>query len=90
MFPTMSMDEQMARAQLVQTKYSDGLMRKSHVLGVGIGYVTKAGQQTGEIGLVVMVDAKVSSEIIDPVDHIPSELDGVRVDVQEVGVFSAQ
>lgn len=90
MFPTMSMDEQMARAQLVQTKYSDGLMRKSHVLGVGIGYVTKAGQQTGEIGLVVMVDAKVSSEIIDPVDHIPSELDGVRVDVQEVGIFSAQ
>lgn len=90
MFPTMSMDEQMARAQLVQTKYSDTLMRKSHVLGVGVGYVTQGGQQTGEIGLVVMVDAKVSSEIIDPVDQIPPELDGVRVDVQEVGIFSAQ
>jgi hypothetical protein len=59
-------------------------------LGVGIGYVTQGGSQTGEIGLVVMVDHKVNAETIDPVDHIPSELDGVRVDVQELGVFSAQ
>jgi hypothetical protein len=90
MFPGMSMDEQMARAQLAQTKYSEMLMQKSHVLGVGIGYVTQAGQSTGQIGLVVMVDCKVSVETIDPVDQIPPELDGVRVDVQEVGVFSAQ
>lgn len=83
-------DEQTARAMLVQTKYTEALLKLPHVVGVGIGYVIRGGVQTGEIGLVVMVDEKVSAQEIDPVDMIPSELDGVPVDVQAIGQPKAE
>lgn len=82
----MAQDEMTAKAMLVQTKYTDVLMRKPHVMGVGIGLVQKGGSSTGEVGLVVMVDQKVPPAALEPQDIIPAELDGVRVDVQEIGV----
>jgi hypothetical protein len=85
-----NVDEQTARAMLVQNKYTEALLKLPHVVGVGIGYVKVNGQQTGEIGLVVMVDEKVSAQEVDPVDQIPKELDGVRVDVQAIGKPVAQ
>ena len=81
----MAQDEQTSRAILVQNKYMEALLKLPHVVGVGIGFVKKDGVQTGEIGLVVMVDQKVSAQDVDPVDQVPKELDGVRVDVQEIG-----
>ena len=81
----MAQDMQTARAQVVQQKYMDMLLKLPHVVGVGIGFVKKDGVQTGEVGLVVMVDQKVSAQDVDPVDQIPKELDGVPVDVQEIG-----
>ncbi len=81
----MAQDEQTSRAILVQNKYMETLLKLPHVVGVGIGFVKKDGVQTGEIGLVVMVDQKVSAQDVDPVDQVPKELDGVRVDVQEIG-----
>jgi len=81
----MSVDEQTARAMLVQNKYTEALLKLPHVVGVGIGFVNKGGVQTGEIGLVVMVDEKISAQEIDPVDVIPKELDGVPVDVKAIG-----
>ena len=86
----MSVDEQTARAMLVQTKYTEALLKLPHVVGVGIGYVKKNSVETGDIGLVVMVDEKVSAQDIDPVDVIPKELDGVPVDVQAIGQPRAQ
>ena len=86
----MAQDAQTARAQLVQQKYMEALLKLPHVVGVGIGFVKKDGVQSGEIGLVVMVDQKVSAQEVDPVDQIPKELDGVRVDVQEIGQITAQ
>ena len=79
----MAQDMQMARAQMVQQKYMETLLKLPHVVGVGIGFVKKDGVQTGDIGLVVMVDQKVSAQDVDPVDQVPKELDGVRVDVPE-------
>lgn len=84
-----NIEEQTARAQLVQTKYADMLMHKAHVIGVGIGFIFTGGQSTGEVGLVVMVDSKQTLDALDPVDQIPLILDGVRVDVREVGIISA-
>ena len=81
----MSVDEQTARATLVQQKYMETLLKLPHVVGVGIGFVKKDSVQTGQIGLVVMVDEKLSAQDVDPVDQIPKELDGVPVDVQEIG-----
>jgi hypothetical protein len=78
------------RAKAVQAKYEAELMSKAHVQGVAIGLAKKHGQYTGEIALVVMVDQKVPASTLSPDDIIPSELDGVPVDVQETGMFVAQ
>jgi hypothetical protein len=83
-------EEMTERAKAVQAKYSDSLMRKAHVQGVAIGLVKEGGQYTGDVGLVVMVDQKVPLNQLKPDDVIPAQLDGVRVDVQEMGVFTAQ
>jgi len=78
------------RAKAVQAKYVDMLMAKAHVQGVAVGLAQKDGQYTGEVAIVVMVDHKVPQTELAQQDIIPSELDGVRVDVQETGVFKAQ
>ena len=83
-------DDQMARATAVQTKYTDELMRKAHVQGTAVGLAKKDGKYTNQIALVVLVDKKLPISQLDPKDVIPEELDGVQVDVQEVGVLQAQ
>jgi hypothetical protein len=83
-------DEQMARAAEVQAKYTDELMRKAHVQGTAIGLAKVDGKYTSEIALVVLVDQKVPLSQLDPKDVIPQSLEGVRVDVQEVGILQAQ
>lgn len=84
-----NVNQQVQRATQVQAKYADMLMGKPHVVGVAVGYVTEGGQRTTVIGLIVMVDHKLPASEIAAADMIPRELDGVRVDVQETGVFSA-
>ncbi len=83
-------EDRMARVEAVQRKYEADLMRKSHVIGVGIGVGKREGEPTDEICLVVMVDQKMPVSQLGPRDRIPSQLEGVRVDVQEIGVVSAQ
>jgi hypothetical protein len=83
-------DEQMARITAVQTRYADELMRKKHVVGVAVGLAQRDGEYTQEVALVVMVEQKVPLDQLAPEDRIPSELDGVPVDVQETGTFEAQ
>lgn len=78
------------RAQEVQARYSDMLMSKPHVQGVGVGLATKEGQFTDQIAIVVMVDEKVPADQLAPEDLIPKELDGIPVDVQVMGTFWAQ
>lgn len=85
----MAQDEKTARATLVQTKYMDMLLRIPHVMGVAIGLQQKNGVYTDEVCLVVMVDKKVPADQLDAESVIPSELDGVSVDVQEIGVPTA-
>ncbi|MBI5670991.1 MAG: hypothetical protein HZC41_23605 [Chloroflexi bacterium] len=80
----------MAKAALVQAKYTDELMKLPHVVGVGLGVAKKEGQPTGEVALVVMVDEKVPEILLPQEAIIPSQLDGVRVDVQPVGKLTAQ
>jgi hypothetical protein len=82
-------NEQVRRASEAQQKYTDALLRYPHVVGVAVGYVTKAQQRTPEIGLIVMVDRKVPETQLSGEEVIPHELDGVRVDVQETGTFAA-
>ncbi len=82
--------EVQARVQAVKRAYSAELMEKANVVGVGVGVRYRGGVHTGEVALVVMVSRKLPRAQLAPQDVIPSILDGVPVDVQEVGKLSAQ
>ncbi|MEM9954886.1 MAG: hypothetical protein AAF846_24985 [Chloroflexota bacterium] len=69
----------------IQRKYVDELMQKKNVVGVGIGLAKENDEYTDEVVLVVMVEKKVDWRELDDTDVIPSEIEGVRVDVQETG-----
>jgi hypothetical protein len=78
------------RASMVQQKYADQLMRIPGVVGVAVGFATQKGNPTQEIALIVMVQKKIpENQIIDTRMVLPRSLDGVRVDVQETGIFTA-
>ena len=64
-------------------------MAKANVVGVGIGFPTRAGKRLEEFALIVMVSQKLSIEALDPADLVPPEIDGVMVDVQETGEMKA-
>lgn len=72
----------------IQAKYTDHLMRYPNVVGVGVGYRQQGDTLTDELSLVVMVQDKIPVAQLAPEDVLPSELEGVRVDVQAVGSFT--
>jgi hypothetical protein len=61
------------------------LLAKANVVGVGIGLCHRGGQRTEQVGLIVLVDRKIPVARLAPEDVIPSEIEGVPVDVKEVG-----
>ena len=78
------------RASAVKRAHQAELMSKANVVGVGVGFLTRRGQPTDEIALVVMVTQKLPREQLSPEDILPREIEGVRVDVQEVGEIYAR
>jgi len=78
------------RIQQVKESHQAWLLSRPHVVGVGTGLRHKDGKRTSELVLVVMVDKKVPSILLSEQDLIPSEIDGVPVDVKEVGGIKAQ
>ncbi len=79
-----------ARVEAVKRAHAADLMKKANVVGVGVGLRQRKGASTGEVALVVMVRRKVPRDQLRPEDVIPDMLDGVPVDVQEVGRLSAR
>jgi hypothetical protein len=73
----------------VRRRYQDELMAKANVVGVGIGFRQQGGESTHQPALVVMVSKKVPEWQLSPEDVIPASLDGVPVDVQEIGELRA-
>jgi hypothetical protein len=78
------------RAQAVRNAYQAELMKKPNVVGVGVGLRHTGGQRTDQVAVVVMVDRKVPLAQLRPQDRLPVEIDGVPVDVKEVGELRAQ
>lgn len=76
------------KVQQVLQNYQEWLMSKANVVGVGIG--RRQGMQGEEMVLVVMVSRKVPRRQLHPEDIIPQEIEGVSVDVREVGELAAQ
>lgn len=65
------------------------LMAIQNVVGVGVGYQEKSGQQTGEYALVVMVSQKLPLVALAPHAVLPKNVSGVNIDVVEVGELHA-
>lgn len=82
-------EDMQAKITAIQAKYANKLLEKANVVGVGIGMAKEGEQYTSEMALVVMVAKKVPLAELAEEDRIPDEIEGVRVDVQETGVFTA-
>ena len=65
------------------------LMKKMNVKGVGVGFKVTEGKATEELSLVILVKKKVPPSQLAPEDIIPAQIEGVPVDVQEVGEIRA-
>ncbi len=77
------------RIKAIKDRYRDELLRKKNVVGLGIGYKEVGGRRTDQLSLVVMVRKKEPRSQLDPQDIIPAEIEGVAVDVKEVGEIVA-
>ncbi|MBN2549846.1 MAG: hypothetical protein JXB15_11850 [Anaerolineales bacterium] len=77
------------KAQAVRLLHQDELMAKANVVGVGVGLRHTGQKRTETVALIVMVSKKLPRALLDPQDVIPSEIDGVPVDVKEVGEVRA-
>ncbi|HIC92673.1 MAG TPA: hypothetical protein EYP09_00275 [Anaerolineae bacterium] len=77
------------RIKAIKDRYQDELLRKKNVVGLGIGYKEVGGRRTDRLSLVVMVRRKEPRSQLDPQDIIPAEIEGVAVDVKEVGEIVA-
>lgn len=92
-----SIQAQLQRAQAVQEKYTDELMSKNHVVGLAIGFTSPPPDaaasaeptQEKQICLVVMVDVKVPNDMLPEKDRLPEEIEGIPVEVQQTGLFTA-
>jgi hypothetical protein len=87
--PDPNLPQDAARVMEVKRAYEDELLAKANVVGVGVGYRERGDQRTSEIALVVMVTQKLPPDQLAPDDLVPSSIEGVPVDVQEVGEITA-
>ena len=78
------------KAISVKRRHERLLMRLAKVGAVGMGYLQVGGEPTYEIAIVVSVSRKLPVAELRPGTGIPSRLEGVPVDVVEVGTLHAQ
>ncbi|MFZ4829011.1 MAG: hypothetical protein ACOYLB_16805 [Phototrophicaceae bacterium] len=71
----------------IQQKYTPELMQKPHVIGIGMGMVKSATAEAEELGIVVMLSAEQPHDLSDA-ERIPTQLEGVTVEVRLLGTFS--
>jgi len=78
------------KAQHVKEIYQEQLMAKANVVGVGVGLRHVSGKRTEDVALIVMVSKKVPEAQLAPQDIIPGQIEGVPIDIREVGKIEAQ
>lgn len=69
--------------EAVLRKHEDALLALPNVNGVAIG------ERAGHAVIKVMVTRKVPESSLQPDQIIPKELDGCRLDVEEIGEIAA-
>ena len=83
----MSEDPALDRARQISRAHSVSLLAKPNVVGVGLGH--REGSAT-ELRLVVMVERKMPLSALAEDEIVPSEIEGLPVEVRVVGEVSAQ
>jgi hypothetical protein len=82
-------EQAVQHAQEVKRRHEASLLRKANVVGVGVGFRTRAGQRSDEVCIVVSVKTKLPASQLKRSDLLPTSLDGVPVDVVETGTIRA-
>ncbi len=73
------------RVKSVKETHERDLLAKQNVVGCGVGYKFAGGKRTYILEIIVMVRKKTPESLLEGEEIIPREIDGVPVDVQEVG-----
>lgn len=81
------MFSQQAGLAQARSRHEPALMRYPNVVGVSEGGRMRGGRPTGESSLVVYVERKIPRDQLGEDEVLPSQVDGVPVDVVEVGVI---
>ena len=87
--PERDLKAESERIASVLEQHRDELLSKSNVVGVAVGFQKQTGLSTQNLALVVLVDTKVAPDSLPPGEAIPTTIDGVLVDVQEIGTPAA-
>jgi hypothetical protein len=74
-----------ARAAAVLARHQDRLLGYPNVVGTAVGLRTRGGRPSDERCLVVYVQRKVPESELAEEEVLPREVEGVPVDVVEVG-----
>jgi hypothetical protein len=69
----------------VKARHEGTLLRYPNVVGVASGIRTRAGKPTGESAILVFVQQKVPAGELGEGEVLPREIEGIPVDVVEVG-----
>ena len=77
--------------EIVQVKEAskNNLLNMQNVVGVGVGYKVQGGEQTDDHAVVVMVSRKLPLPALSSQAILPKNVEGVKVDVIEVGYLRA-
>lgn len=82
----MSHESEIAR---VKGLHQESLLAKANVVGLGTGYRRQGKQKTSELCLIALVRNKVPKAGLKTADLVPAQVDGVSIDVVQVGDLRA-
>jgi hypothetical protein len=83
------LDADVASRTAIRAKHEAQLLGYPNVVGVIDGVRMRGGKPTNEPAIVVLVSRKVPRKSLAKASLLPSELEGVPVDVVEVGPIEA-
>ncbi len=78
------------KAKKVKRTHERMLLAKPNVVGVGIGFLIRGGQLTEHVGIIVMVTKKLPASQLKATELIPTDIEGILIDVQEKGEMHIQ
>lgn len=86
----MDQEKAIERATKIKARYEQRLLKLANVVGVGVGLKEIDGVFTDQIAIIANVTQKKPLSELAIRDVVPTELDSVITDVQEVGHIKAQ